>query len=100
MKKVILMMSVLLSLGIFSACSSDDEGIVVNATSDSHKDENNTEPPQINDINEMVNNIMSVNFPYQKKDVKDMPSWLVEEINQSKERSKVKCHRQYDHKEQ
>ena len=83
MKKVILMMSVLLSLGIFSACSSDDEGIVVNATSDSHKDENNTEPPQINDINEMVNNIMSVNFPYQKKDVKDMPSWLVEEINQS-----------------
>ena len=89
-KKVLLIVSVLLSLGIFSACSSDDdEGIVVNATSDSHKDENNTEPPQLNDINEMVSNIMSVNFPYQKKVVKDMPSWLVEEINQSKERSKV-----------
>ena len=92
MKKNLLFMmtAMLLTFGMFSACSSDDdEGIVVNTTSDSPKDENNTEPPQINDIHEMVNNIMSVKFPYKKMEVEDMPSWLVEEINQSKELSKV-----------
>ena len=35
------MTAMLLTIGMFSACSSDeDEGIVVNATSDSPKDEN------------------------------------------------------------
>jgi hypothetical protein len=56
MKKNLLfvMTTMLLTFGMFSACSNDDdEGIVVNAKSDSSKDDNNAEPPQMNDIQEM-----------------------------------------------
>lgn len=88
-KKVLLIVSVLLSLGIFSACSSDDEeGIVVNATSDSHKYENNTEPPQINDIQELITNISTFNIPRKQMDVRDMPDWLSDHINKAIERKK------------
>lgn len=88
-KKVLLIVSVLLSLGIFSACSSDvDEGIVVNTTSDSSKDENNTESSPMNDIQEMTTKISTFNLPRKQMDVEDMPDWLADHIAQAIERNK------------
>lgn len=91
MKKNLLfvMTTMLLTFWMFSACSNDDdEGIVVNATSDSPKDENNTEPPQMNDIQEMSTMIYTFNVPRRQMDVEDMPDWLTVHITQAIDRSK------------
>lgn len=89
MKKLILMMSVLLSAGWFCACSSDgDEGIIVNSEDNSPKDENNTESSPMNDIQEMTTKISTFNLPRKQMDVEDMPDWLAEHIAQAIERNK------------
>ena len=92
MKKNLLFMmtAMLLTFGMFSACSNDDdEGIVVNAKSDSSKDDNNAEPPQMNDIQEMSTMIYTFNVPRRQMDVEDLPDWLADHITQAIDRSKT-----------
>jgi hypothetical protein len=89
MKKLILMMSLVLSTGLFNACSSDeDEGIIVNFEENSPKDENNTESSPMNDIQEMITRISTFNLPRKQMNVEDMPDWLADHIAQAIERNK------------
>ncbi|MCR5239859.1 MAG: hypothetical protein K6E15_06800 [Prevotella sp.] len=103
MKKLIIMMSVLLMLGSFCACSSSDEVIAVNDTNDSPKEENSPESPQVNDIQEMMTNISTFNIPRKEMNINDMPDWLADHIAQSKIRSKSVgiyfCYYQFEWKE-
>lgn len=103
MKKALFMMSLLLSLGLFSACSSSDEVIAVNDTNDSPKEENSPESPQVNDIQEMMTNISTFNIPRKEMNINDMPDWLADHIAQSKIRSKSVgiyfCYYQFEWKE-
>lgn len=83
-----LMVSLLMSLGLFFSCSSNDDVITVHATSDSPKEENSSESPQVNDIQEMMTKITTFNIPRKEMDVDNMPDWLADHIAQAKIRSK------------
>ena len=86
MKKVVLTLSVLLSCGLFCACSSDGDNFVNDGSFENEKSE---ESPQMNNVEELVDNIMNLNLPYKQIALDDMPSWLADMVSESIENSKT-----------
>ena len=89
MKKLLFAMSLLLTLGLFSACSSNDDENIIDKQNGSQEYLDSTESSKMNNIDEMEFNILNHKFPYKPMNVEDMPDWLAEHISLSIEKSKT-----------
>lgn len=86
MKTKFLIMMELFSFIMLTSCSSDNDIAISNGSSEY---ENKEESPQMNNVEELVDNVMNFNLPYKEMTLEDMPSWLADMITESIEISKT-----------